>query len=104
MALENLGTIVTIVIEQMFCKEGFVGAQRDGTYFGIGHFVDLLFYQLLIFIHNLSTPPICNKVKMHIKVDCNSRNIVQFMDNIINSTFTWVNTGRREIAKFASKR
>jgi hypothetical protein len=29
---------------------------------------------------------------------------VQFMDNIINSTFTWVNTGRREIAKFASKR
>jgi hypothetical protein len=58
MALENLANIITIVIEQMLCKEGFVGSQRDGKYFGIERSVDLLFYQLLTFIHILSTPPI----------------------------------------------
>jgi hypothetical protein len=36
MALENLATIVTIVIEQMFGKQGFNGSQKDGTYIGIG--------------------------------------------------------------------
>jgi hypothetical protein len=36
-AFENLATIVTItiIIEQMLGKQGFIGAQRDGTYFGI---------------------------------------------------------------------
>jgi hypothetical protein len=72
MAFENLTTIVTIVIEQMLNKEGFTNAQRDGRYFGIEHSTDLLLYQLLIFIHNLFTPTICNKVKMQTKVNHNS--------------------------------
>jgi hypothetical protein len=44
MALENLTIVIIVVIEHMFCKEGFVSIQRDGKYFGIGRLIDLLFY------------------------------------------------------------
>jgi hypothetical protein len=64
MYLENLATIITTIIEQMFNKEGFISVQRDGRYFGIGSFVDLLLYQLLTLLHSLSTPNICNRVKI----------------------------------------
>jgi hypothetical protein len=79
----------------MLCKEGVFGTQRDGKYFGIKLSVDLFFYQLLTSIHNLFVPPICNKVKMHTKVNYNSQNRVLFMDNVINSTFIWVDTWRQ---------
>jgi hypothetical protein len=103
MALENLTTIVTTFIEQMLCKEGFVGTQRDGKYFGIECSFDLFLYQLLTFIHNLSTPPIYRRVKMHTKVNCNLQNRLLFMDIIINSTFTWVDVRRWGIVEFVSK-
>jgi hypothetical protein len=86
-----------------FAKKVFATIQKDGRYFGIGHSNDLLFYQLLTIIHNLFTPSICNRVKMHTKVNRNFQNRLQFMDNIINSTFTWVDIGRWGIVKFASK-
>jgi hypothetical protein len=54
-ALENLTTFVIVVIEQLFGKEGFTSAQRDGNYFGIRCLIDLLLYQLLTIIHNLYT-------------------------------------------------
>jgi hypothetical protein len=57
----------------MFCKEGFIGVQKDGKYFGIGCSINLFFYQLLTSIHNLFTPPIYNKVKMHTKVNYSSK-------------------------------
>jgi hypothetical protein len=72
MAFENLTTIVTTVIKQMLNKEGFTNAQRDGRYSAIKRSIDLLFYQLFTFIHNLSTPTISNKVKMQTKVNHNS--------------------------------
>jgi hypothetical protein len=103
MNLENLTTIVIIVIEQMLCKEGFVGTQRDGRYFRIECSVDLFFYQLLTFIHSLSAPPIYTRVNMHTKVNRNSQNRLLFMDNIINSTFTWVDIGRHGVVEFASE-
>jgi hypothetical protein len=87
----------------MFCKEGFIGVQKDGKYFGIGCSINLFFYQLLTSIHNLFTPPIYNKVKMHTKVNYSSKKKVQFMDNIVNLTFTWVNIRRWGTAKFASE-
>jgi hypothetical protein len=55
MALENLTTIVIVVIEQLLGREGFTNAQKDGNYFGSRCSVDLLFYQLLNIIHNLYT-------------------------------------------------
>jgi hypothetical protein len=70
MALENLANVIIVVIKQMICMEGFANAQRDGKYFGVELSVDLLFYRILILIHNLSAPPICNRVKMHTKVNC----------------------------------
>jgi hypothetical protein len=64
MALENLVIVVIAIIEQMFSKEGFTGVQRDGKYFGNGCLVDLFLYQLLPFIHNISTPIIYNRMKI----------------------------------------
>jgi hypothetical protein len=64
MVLENLPIVVITIIEQMFNKGGFISAQRDGKYFGNGCSVDLFFYQLFTFIHNLSTPIIYNRMKM----------------------------------------
>jgi hypothetical protein len=64
MALENLAIVVTVNIEQMLSKEGFTSTQRDGKYFGNGRSVDLFFYQLFTFIHNLFAPIIYNRMKM----------------------------------------
>ncbi len=82
MAFENLTTIVTTTIEQMFNKEGFINAQKYGRYFCIEHSIDLLLYQLLTLIHNLFTPTIYNKVNH------NPWNRLEFIKNIINMTFT----------------
>ncbi len=72
MAFKNLTTIITTINEQMLNKEGFIGTQKDGRYFGIKCLVNLLLYQLFTLIHILSLPTICNKVKMQTKVNCNS--------------------------------
>ncbi len=103
MAFENFTTIVTIVIEQMRNKEGFTNAQKDGRYFNIEHSIDPLLYQLLILIHNLSTPTICNKVKMQTKVNHNSWNRLEFIDNIINTTFTRIYIERGELQNLQVK-
>jgi hypothetical protein len=81
----------------MFNKEGFTNTQRYGRYFGIEYSIELLLYQLLTLIHNPFTLTIYNKAKMQTKVNHNSWNILKFIDNIINMTFTRIHIERGEL-------
>jgi hypothetical protein len=94
MAFENFATIIITIIEQMLSKEG--------RYFGIKRSIDLLLYQLFILIHNLSTPTICNKVKMQTKGESQFLNRLEFIDNI-NTTFTRIYIERGELQNLQVK-